>query len=56
MSKKKQKNTIIIKNLSKIKRKLLIFDRNLKSKEINPGTTADLTVATLFFEIVTKKQ
>ena len=44
------------KNLSKIKRKLLIFDKNLKSKEINPGTTADLTVATLFFEIVTKKQ
>ena len=44
------------KNLSKIKRKLLIFDKNLKSKEINPGTAADLTVATLFFEIVTKKQ
>jgi len=44
------------KNLIKIKKKLLIFDKKLKSKRINPGTTADLTVATLLFEIVTKKQ
>jgi triphosphoribosyl-dephospho-CoA synthase len=43
------------KNLSKIKKKLLFFDKKLKSKRINPGTTADLTVATLFFEKVTKK-
>ena len=40
----------------KIKKKLLIFDKKLKSKRINPGTAADLTVATLFFEKVTKKQ
>ena len=44
------------KNLTKIKKKLLIFDKKLKSKRINPGTIADLTVATLLFEIVTKKQ
>ena len=44
------------KNLNKIKKKLLFFDKKLKSKRINPGTTADLTVATLFFEKVTKKQ
>ena len=44
------------KNLIKIKKKLLIFDKKLKSKRINPGTIADLTVATLLFEIVTKKQ
>ena len=44
------------KNLMKIKKKLLIFDKKLKSKRINPGTIADLTVATLLFEIVTKKQ
>ena len=44
------------KNLTKIKKKLLFFDKKLKSKRINPGTTADLTVATLLFEIVTKKQ
>ena len=44
------------KNLTKIKKKLLIFDKKLKSKRINPGTTADLTVATLLLEIVTKKQ
>ena len=44
------------KNLTKIKKKLLIFDKKLKSKKINPGTTADLTVATLLLEIVTKKQ
>ena len=43
-------------NLTKIKKKLLFFDKKLKSKRINPGTIADLTVATLFFEIVTKKQ
>ena len=43
------------KNLNKIKKKLLFFDKKLKSKRINPGTTADLTVATLFFEKVTKK-
>ena len=44
------------KNLTKIKKELLIFDKKLKSKEINPGTIADLTVATFLFEIVTKKQ
>ena len=44
------------KSLTKIKKKLLIFDKKLKSKRINPGTIADLTVATLLFEIVTKKQ
>ena len=44
------------KDLNKIKKKLLFFDKKLKSKRINPGTTADLTVATLFFEKVTKKQ
>ena len=44
------------KNLNKIKKKLLFFDKKLKSKGINPGTIADLTVATLLFEIVTKKQ
>jgi len=44
------------KNLTKIKKKLLIFDKKLKSKRINPGTIADLAVATLLFEIVTKKQ
>ena len=44
------------KNLNKIKKKLLFFDKKLKSKRINPGTAADLTVATLFFEKVTKKQ
>ena len=44
------------KNLNKIKKKLLFFDKKLKSKRINPGTIADLTVATLLFEIVTKKQ
>ena len=44
------------KSLTKIKKKLLVFDKKLKSKRINPGTTADLTVATLFFEKVTKKQ
>ena len=44
------------KSLTKIKKKLLVFDKKLKSKRINPGTTADLTVATLLFEIVTKKQ
>ncbi len=44
------------KNISKIKKKLLFFDKKLKSKRINPGTMADLTVATLLFEIVTKKQ
>jgi triphosphoribosyl-dephospho-CoA synthase len=30
--------------------RLLEFDRNLKRRGINPGTTADLTVATLFLE------
>jgi len=44
------------KNLTKIKKKLLVFDKKLKSKGINPGTIADLTVATFLFEIVTKKQ
>ena len=44
------------KSLTKIKKKLLVFDKQLKSKGINPGTIADLTVATLLFEIVTKKQ
>tara|TARA_B100000029_G_C17604242_1_gene966868 strand:+ start:5756 stop:6613 length:858 start_codon:yes stop_codon:yes gene_type:complete len=42
--------------LIKIKEKLLIFDKELKSKHINPGTMADLSVATVFFELVTKKQ
>ena len=28
--------------------KLLAFDRSLKETALNPGTTADLTVATLF--------
>jgi triphosphoribosyl-dephospho-CoA synthase len=27
---------------------LLDFDRRLKDRDINPGTSADLTVATLF--------
>jgi len=27
---------------------LTVFDRNLKSRSLNPGTSADLTVATLF--------
>ena len=44
------------KNIAKIKKKLLFFDKKLKSRGINPGTTADLTIATLFFDIVTKKQ
>ena len=44
------------KSLTKIKKKLLVFDKKLKSNGINPGTTADLTVATLLLEIVTKKQ
>ena len=44
------------KNLTKIKKELLVFDKKLKSKGINPGTIADLTVATFLFEIVTKKQ
>ena len=44
------------KSLTKIKKELLIFDKKLKSKGINPGTIADLTVATFLFEIVTKKQ
>ena len=44
------------KNLDKIKRKLLIFDKKLKKDGINPGTSADLTVATFFIELVTKKQ
>ena len=43
-------------NITTLKKKLLIFDKKLKSEGINPGTTADLTVATLFFKIVTKKQ
>ena len=43
------------KNLTKIKKELLVFDKKLKSKEINPGTIADLTVATLFIEKVTQK-
>ena len=43
-------------NIEKIKKKLLLFDKKLKSNGVNPGTTADLTVATLLFEIVTKKQ
>ena len=42
--------------LIKIKEKLLIFVKELKSKHINPGTMADLSVATVFFELVTKKQ
>ncbi len=42
--------------LTKIKKKLLFFDKKLKSKHINPGTMADLSVATLFLELVTKKQ
>ncbi len=28
--------------------KLLAFDRSLKERGLNPGTSADLTVATLF--------
>ena len=55
-AKKYYKYTNNVKNLDKIKKKLLIFDKKLKSNGINPGTSADLTVATLFFELVTKKQ
>jgi triphosphoribosyl-dephospho-CoA synthase len=29
-------------------RDLLAFDRSLKARGLNPGTSADLTVATLF--------
>lgn len=43
-------------NMNIITKKLLFFDKKLKSKGINPGTIADLTVATLFIEKVTKKQ
>ena len=43
-------------NMRKITKKLLFFDKKLKSAGINPGTTADLTVATLFIEKVTEKQ
>ena len=43
------------KNIDKITKKLLFFDKKLKSNNINPGTTADLTVATLFIEKVTQK-
>ena len=50
---KNEKNT---KNIDKIKEKMLFFDKKLKSKDINPGTTADLTVATLFIVKVTQKQ
>lgn len=35
-------------NLSKREAVLLAFDRRLKDRGINPGTSADLTVATLF--------
>ena len=55
-AKKYYKYTNNVKNLDKIKKNLLIFDKKLKSNGINPGTSADLTVATLFFELVTKKQ
>ena len=37
---------------------LLALDRDLKSKAINPGTTADITVASLFvaqLELIRKK-
>ena len=56
LRKEAKKYYLLIKskeNLSKIKEKLLVFDKKLKTKGINPGTTADLTVATLFLEIVT---
>ena len=43
-------------NMKIIEKKLLFFDKMLKNNEINPGTTADLTVATLLLELVTKKQ
>ena len=59
VKKEAEKYHYLIKNnkdLPKIKKKLLFFDKKLKSRGINPGTTADLTVATLLFEIVTKKQ
>jgi triphosphoribosyl-dephospho-CoA synthase len=32
----------------------LIFDQNLKAAGLNPGTSADLTVATLFAERLTR--
>lgn len=43
-------------NMRKITKKLLFFDKKLKSAGINPGTTADLTVVTLFIKKVTEKQ
>jgi len=42
--------------IDKITKKLLFFDKKLKYMQINPGTTADLTVATFFVEKVTQKQ
>ena len=44
------------KNMDKIARKLLFFDKKLKVRGINPGTSADLTVASYFILQVTKKQ
>jgi len=40
----------VVKTNSEIARQemLLAFDRRLKARDINPGTSADLTVATLF--------
>jgi triphosphoribosyl-dephospho-CoA synthase len=42
-------------SMSILTKKLLLFDKKLKSKGINPGTSADLTVTTFFIEKVTKK-
>lgn len=35
---------------------LLMFDKSLKSRDINPGTSADFTVATLFLAQLTKNK
>jgi triphosphoribosyl-dephospho-CoA synthase len=35
-------------------RDLLIFDKNLKASGLNPGTSADLTVATVFADRLTR--
>ena len=37
-----------VNSLGAITKKLLVFDKKLKLNGINPGTTADLTVATFF--------
>ncbi len=46
--------TIGLENPKLYQRNLLDFDENLKARGINPGTSADLTVATLFAHAVEK--